>query len=202
MSALCLRAHGLSHGSRCMLHPLLIRIVGVLPNGHVFWGLRANMGFKFRVALQFVVSHHLFQAVAQWRPRRKECPGACRTGPSLHLGGLDPRQMSRLICCWFGEPFSQRRIYPLDDVYQLILLCPICDCCRRNRRLKNTRLGVVILDDTLPLQADRGLLGGSRKACSAILTGICSKRVFFSVMAASLVAACTVAACNRCGENL
>jgi len=61
---------------------------------------------------------------------------------------------------------------------------------------------MLFLNDTFSLRADGGLPDDSRKACSAILTGICSKRVFVSDMAASLVAACTVAASKRCGENL
>ena len=53
----------------------------------------------------------------------------------------------------------------------------------------DTRRGVEFLRDRLPFDSDRGLLGGSRRASSAILTAICSKRVFVSVMVPSLVAA-------------
>lgn len=159
------------------------------------------MGHKFHVALLFKVLQHLSQAVAYWGPRRKKGPRACRTRPALPAGGLDPSQLSRWNCYRVSKPFSTRRIY-FHGGFHRILLFPTFESCRRKWHFKDNRLGLEFISDAHLLEAGLGLLGDSRKAIIAILTGICSKRVFLADMPASLTADCKITTPFRCGENL
>ena len=83
--------------------------------------------------------------------------------------------------------------FALLDAIWIVYLCKKRLAAARFVRGPANRFPLAILFERLV---------GSRRALSAIVTGTCSKRVVLTVMVASLVAACTVAALSGYGEYL
>ena len=90
----------------------------------------------------------------------------------------------------------------LDDGIHFALLDAIWIVYLCKKRLAAARFVRGFPANRFPLAILFERLVGSRRAFLAIVTGTCSKRVVLTVMVASLVAACTVAALSGYGEYL